>query len=47
MNKISKTLYEAPGVRVSPFSPEKCFLYSATVPGATIDDAEEEEWTVS
>ena len=47
MNKIFKTPYETPRVRISPYTTEKCFMLSATVPGATIDDANEEEWTVS
>ena len=48
MNRIPKNLYEVPRVRIAPYSLEKCFLAaSATVPGATIDDAEEEVWTIS
>lgn len=45
MNKTLKNPYEAPGIRISPYIPEKSFLLSANVPGATIDDGEEEEWT--
>lgn len=45
MNRISKPLYEAPSVRISPYTPEKSFMLSANFPGAPIDNAEEEEWT--
>lgn len=48
MKKIEKSLYVSPQVRVAPCSLELALLtVSVNVPGATIGDAEEEEWTVS
>lgn len=42
------TLYVSPEVRVAPCNLEISLLtVSVTVPGATIGDVEEEEWTVS
>lgn len=41
-------IYTAPTVRVAPCRLELNMLtVSVTVPGATIEDAEEEEWTIS
>lgn len=46
MKKLN--LYVSPKVRVAPCKLELCLLtVSANVPGATIGDAEEEEWTIS
>ena len=48
MTQRTKQQYVSPRTRIAPFVLEKFFLtVSATVPGATIDDAVEEEWTVS
>ena len=48
MNQKKNKQYDSPCTRIAPFAWEKSFLtVSATVPGATIDDAVEEEWTVS
>ena len=47
MKKTNLLSYVSPSVRVAPFQMERCFTLSAIVPGAGIDDAEEEEWTVS
>ena len=46
MKKLN--LYVSPQVRVTPCNLEISLLtVSVTVPGATIGDVEEEEWTVS
>jgi hypothetical protein len=47
MKKTNLLSYVSPSVRVAPFQMEYSFTLSAIVPGAGIDDAEEEEWTVS
>ena len=47
MKKTIKPTYVSPFVRVAPCRLVLSLLASANVPGAGIDDAEEEEWTVS
>ena len=48
MKKIEKTLYVSPSVRVAPCNLELSLLtISVNIPGAVIEEAEEEEWTVS
>ena len=45
MNKETKKQYASPRARIAPFALEKFFLtVSASVPGATIGDSEEEDW---
>lgn len=48
MKKTLKTPYASPQATVETYSLERDLLIvSVNVPGAVIDDAEEEEWIVS
>ena len=47
MKEIEKNLYVSPLMRVAPYRLELALLTVSVSSGATIDDAEEEVWTVS